>query len=101
LEAPNSAIDTGKVTAIDPALGLVGKTYWPDLVGKFSIDRDWGQFQVSAILREVGYESSSTASANPSGTKTGWGVNVNGQFKTGPQDRIMAQFVYGHAIAAT
>jgi hypothetical protein len=100
LEAPNSAIDTGKVTAIDPALGLVGKTYWPDLVGKFSIDQDWGQFQVAAILREVGYESSSTASANPSGTKTGWGVNVNGQFKTGPQDRIMAQLVYGHAIAS-
>ena len=60
----------------------------------------WGQFQVSGILREVGYESANTASANPSGTKTGWGVNVNGQFKTGPQDRVMAQFVYGHAIAS-
>jgi hypothetical protein len=100
LEAPNSAIDTGKVTAVDPALGLVGKTYWPDFVGKFSLDQDWGQFQVAAILREVGYESSATLNGNPSGTRTGWGVNANGQFKIGAKDRIMGQIVYGHAIAS-
>jgi hypothetical protein len=100
LEAPNSAIDTGKVTAIDPALGLVGKTYWPDFVARWSLDRDWGQFQIAALLREVGYESAATANANPSGTRTGWGVNVNGQYKIGSTDRIMAQLVIGHAIAS-
>jgi len=101
LEAPNAAIDTGKVSAIDPnLLGLVGKTYFPDFVAKFSMDQDWGQFQVAALLREVGYESSLTASGSPSGTKTGWGLNANGQFKIGAQDRIMGQIVYGHAIAS-
>ncbi len=100
LEAPNSAIDTGKLTAVDPALGLVGKTYWPDFVAKFSIDQDWGQFQVAALLREVGYESSTSVNGYPSGTKTGWGINVNGQYKIGSSDRIMGQLVYGHAIAS-
>jgi DcaP outer membrane protein len=100
LEAPNSAIDTGKVTAVDPSLGLVGKTYWPDLVAKFSVDRDWGQFQIAGILREVGYQDAVSANGNPSGTKTGWGINVNGQFKTFDKDRIVGQIVYGRAIAS-
>jgi hypothetical protein len=100
LEAPNSAIDTGKATTIDPSLGLVGKTYWPDLVAKFSVDQDWGQFQVSGILREVGYENAVSATGSPSGTKTGWGINVNGQFKTTDMDRIMGQVVFGRAIAS-
>jgi hypothetical protein len=100
IEAPNAAIDTGKVSDVDPALGVEGWTRWPDLVGKYSLQRSWGEFQAAAILRSVGYQTTTSADGNPSGSVTGWGVNLNGWLKTFGKDRITAQIVYGHAIAS-
>jgi hypothetical protein len=74
IEAPNAAIDTGKVSDVDPALGVEGWTRWPDLVGKYSLQRSWGEFQATAILRSVGYQTTTSADGNPSGSVTGWGV---------------------------
>src|SRR5262245_34886747 len=44
LEAPNSVIDTGKVTDVDPALGagIAPRNRFPDLVGSFRYEGDWG-----------------------------------------------------------
>ena len=100
LEAPNAAIDTGKVSEVDPTLGVEGRTPLPDFVGKYSLQRDWGQFQVAGILRSVGFQTTTSASGNPSGTVTGWGINLNGWLKTVGKDRIVGQVVYGHAIAS-
>jgi len=100
LEAPNAAIDTGKVSDVDPTLGVEGWTPWPDFVGNLTLNGDWGEFQAGGILRSVGYQTTTTASGNPSGTVTGWGINVNGWLNTFGKDRITGQIVYGHAIAS-
>jgi DcaP outer membrane protein len=100
LEAPNAALDTGKVSEVDPTLGVEPWTRYPDLVGSYRLQRDWGQFQASAILRSVGYQTTTSASGNPSGSVTGWGINLNGWFNTIGKDRIVGQLVYGHAIAS-
>jgi hypothetical protein len=99
-EAPNAAIDTGKVSQVDPTLGVVGWTPLPDFVGKYSLDRNWGHFEAAGILRSVGYQTTTTASGDPSGTVTGWGINLNGWYNTIGKDRIVGQVVYGHAIAS-
>ena len=100
LEAPNAALDTGKVSEVDPTLGVEPWTRYPDFVGSYRLQRDWGQFQASAILRSVGYQTTTSASGNPSGSVTGWGINLNGWFNTIGKDRIVGQLVYGHAIAS-
>ena len=100
LEAPNAAIDTGKVSDVDPTLGVEGWTPWPDFVGNLTLNGDWGEFQTGGILRSVGYQTTTTASGNPSGTVTGWGINVNGWLNTFGKDRVTGQLVYGHAIAS-
>jgi len=100
LEAPNAAIDTGKVDLIAPNLGVRGRTKYPDLVGKLGFDGDWGQFQAAGIVRSIGYETTSTPDNNPSGAKTGWGVNLNGWLKTVGKDRVTGQVVYGRGIAS-
>ena len=41
-----------------------------------------------------------SASGNPSGSVTGWGLNLNGWLNTFGKDRIVGQLVYGHAIAS-
>ena len=99
LEAPNAAIDTGKVSEVDPAIGAQPYTPWPDFIGKYSLNRDWGNFEAAGILRSVGFQTA-TQSGNPSGTVTGWGINLNGWLKTIGKDRITGQIVYGHAIAS-
>lgn len=100
LEAPNAAIDTGKVSDVDPTLGVEGWTRWPDFVGQLTLNGDWGEFQTGGILRSVGYQTTTSASGNPSGSVTGWGLNVNGWLNTWGKDRLVGQLIYGHGIAS-
>ena len=100
LEAPNAVVDTGKVSDVDPTLGVEGWTRWPDFVGKVTLQREKWQFQGAGILRSVGYQTTTSASGDPSGTVTGWGINLNGWLQTVGKDRIVGQVVYGHAIAS-
>jgi hypothetical protein len=102
LEAPNSAIDTGKLTAVDPALGagIASHNRLPDLVGSFRLDRDWGHVKVAAIVRQVGFHNTASASGEPSGQKGGYGLNIAGANKVFGKDTISWQLVGGTAIAS-
>ena len=100
LEAPYAAVDSGKVLDQYPNLDIRGRSKYPDLVGKLGFDGDWGQFQAAGILRSIGYETTTTPDNNPSGAKTGWGVNLNGWLKTVGRDRVTGQVVYGKGIAS-
>jgi hypothetical protein len=102
LEAPYSAIDTGKVTVADPTLGVVGRTKLPDMIAKWSQEGDWGQFQLAGVARWIGYETPTNVDNNPSGNKTGYGMNVNGFYNLfkGSKDRITGQLIYGKGIAS-
>jgi hypothetical protein len=100
LESPYAAIDTGKLTLIDPNLDVKTHSRYPDLAAKFSVERDWGQVQVAGVLRSLGFEAKSGTGVERDGTKTGWGVNLSGWLKTVDRDRITGQVVYGEGIAS-
>ncbi len=100
LEAPNAAIDTGKVSLAAPNLDIRGRTTLPDLVAKFGRIGDRGQFTAAGIVRSIGFETTNTPDYRPSGTRTGWGVNLNGILHTVGKDRLIGQFVYGEGIAS-
>ena len=102
LEAPNSAIDTGRINRIDPALGA-SITSWnraPDAVASLRLDRDWGHVRSAAIVRQVGFQNPATPDGNPSGTETGYGLNLSGAFNAFGKDRLSWQLVGGRAIAS-
>ena len=102
LEAPNSALDTGKITEIAPEFGA-GFTGWnrlPDLTASWRMDRDWGHVKASGILRQVGYQNTLTADGEPKGHKTGYGLNLTGGFNVFGKDRLNLGFVWGKAIAS-
>lgn len=102
LESPNAAIDTGKVNEIDPALGanITGRTRYPDFAASFRVDREWGHVQAAGLLRQVGFQTLNTAGNEPSGTKTGYGLNLSGQLNTWGKDRVVGQLAAGRAIAS-
>jgi hypothetical protein len=102
LEAPGTVIDTGKVSQIDPALGANVSSHnrYPDAVASLRLDRDWGHFQAAGILRQVGFETPANPDSEPSGNKTGYGLNLSGQYNTIGKDRVVGQLVFGRAIAS-
>ncbi len=102
LEAPNSAIDTGKISDISPDFGA-GFTGWnrlPDLTASWRMDGDWGHVKAAGILRQVGYQNTLTPDGNPSGHKTGYGLNLTGGLNVFGKDRINLGVVWGKAIAS-
>lgn len=102
LEAPNSAIDTGKLSEVDPSFGL-GVQPWnrlPDATASLRFDRDWGHVRAAGLVRQVGFQFPNTPQGNPSGHKTGYGVNLSGAYKLFGKDSITWQAAYGHAIAS-
>jgi hypothetical protein len=101
LEAPNSVIDTGKATDIDPSLvGLASRNRYPDLVGSFRYEGDWGHVRAAAILREVGFHNPNSADGEPSNQKTGYGLNLSGTWRLFGKDQLNWQVVGGQAIAS-
>ncbi len=102
LEAPNTVIDTGKVTDVDPALGagIVSHNRLPDAVLSFKYERDWGHVRAAGILRQVGFQNSASADGEPSNEKTGYGLNLSGTVKLFGKDQVNWQLVGGHAIAS-
>ena len=80
LEAPNAAIDTGKVSDVDPTLGVEG--HGRKLAGfrrqAARLNGDWGQFQAAGSCARSVTRRPPLPSGNPSGSVTGWGLNLNG-----------------------
>ena len=101
LEAPNSVIDTGKVTDVDPSLGgITGRNRLPDAVVSFKLERDWGHVRAAGILRQVGFHNPNSADGEPAGQKPGYGLNVSGTWKLFGKDQLNWQAVGGYAIAS-
>src|SRR4051812_11132829 len=96
LEAPGSAIDTGKAALADTSLSVRARTRLPDLIGRWSTEGDWGQLQVAGMLRNIAYETTNTLDNEPSGSKTGGGMSVTGFYNIGKtRNRITGQLVAG------
>ncbi|MGD8577138.1 MAG: DcaP family trimeric outer membrane transporter [Thiohalophilus sp.] len=100
LESPSSAIDDGKLSGISPSLSFSGKTDFPDVTAHWRTDGDWGHLQIGGLLRSVGYENLASADGEPSGNKTGYGINLSGSYKLSDNGTIKAQLAYGEAIAS-
>jgi hypothetical protein len=102
LEAPGTALDTGKVSEVDPALGagVTSRTKYPDFIGSVRLDRDWGHAQAAAIVRQLAYDTPANPGAEPSGSKSGYGLNLSGVFNTFGKDRVTGAIVFGNGIAS-
>lgn len=95
LEAPGTAVDNSSV-----GLGNVSAhNALPDFTAQWRRDAAWGHAQVAGILRTLGYETSGAVNGDPSGKKTGYGINLSGSYKVLGKDMIHAQFAYGKGIA--
>jgi len=102
LEAPYSGLDAGRIREFAPefADSLTGWNRLPDLTASWRMDGDWGHVKAAGLLRQVGYQSTLTPEGNPSGHKTGYGLNLTGALKVFGKDQLNAGIVWGKAIAS-
>ncbi|MDN3919477.1 DcaP family trimeric outer membrane transporter [Roseateles violae] len=102
LEAPNSVIDTGKLSQLDPALGsgIAPHNRLPDLTGSLRIEGDWGHLKAAAILRRVGFQTTTTPNGQPAKEQTGYGLNLSGALKLSERGTLGWDLAGGKAIAS-
>ena len=96
LEAPGASIDAGNTNVIDPSLNVTSWNKYPDLIGNYRMDGNWGHFQAAGILRWLGYNSTD---GSVSGHQTGWGVDLSGSIHAVGKDHVLLQVAYGDGIA--
>jgi len=94
LENPGTVVDTTSAGMAN----ISAHNIWPDLTAQYRMDRSWGHFQVSGILRSLGYDNPTVPGGNP-GSKTGYGLNLAGVYNTIGKDALRAQVAYGKGIA--
>lgn len=102
IEKPADDIDTGLLRVIDPAVGtdIKADEKFPDITAAWRSSGDWGHYQLSGIIRQIGWEDVSTPDNEPSEQKTGWGVNLSTNIKFGGKNKLILAVVTGEGIAS-
>ncbi len=96
IENPGVDVDTS-----GPYSGssIQGNETFPDITTQLRFNEDWGHIQLAGILRQLDYESLGTPDNDPSGSETGWGLDLTSNFKFG-NDTLRLGVVYGEGIAS-
>lgn len=97
LESPGAGIDTGNASNPD---GWQTHNQFPDVTGQFRLEQPWGHMQAAAILRSLGFENPTNPGiTKPSGSVTGYGLNLSGTYKLTGRNKLLAQLAVGRGIA--
>jgi hypothetical protein len=99
MESPTSSIDVGRAFGADDTLGLRRRTLTPDFHVQWRLVRDWGHVQLSGVLTETGFESSTSANGEPTVRRTGGGVSASTRVRLVPRGTLVAQATTGRGIA--
>jgi hypothetical protein len=102
LERPGNDIDVGNTRLIQGYENAVvnNDETIPDFTAQFRHDDTWGHYQISGILRRVGYEYSLAGEPLQKASQTGWGINLAAALKTIGKDQVLLQVVHGDGIAS-
>ncbi len=102
LEKPGNDIDAGNIRLVQgwENAEVRGDQTIPDFTAQFRHDDTWGHYQISGILRRVGYEYSLAGEPFQKGDQTGWGINLATALKTIGKDQLLLQVVHGNGIAS-
>jgi DcaP outer membrane protein len=103
IERPSNDVDAGNIRLVQgfESTTVRGDQTIPDFTAQFRHDDTWGHYQISGILRRVGYEYQVTpAEPFQKGSQTGWGINLATALKTIGKDQVLLQVVHGDGIAS-
>ena len=100
LEHPSDDIDPGNIRLIDPdiAANLQSDEELPDFTAAIRYKGKWGHIRLAGLLRKIGYETRGTVDNEPTGSETGWGLNLTSAINISLATLRLGA-VYGRGIA--
>jgi len=98
LERPGATGDGGVFEKRIDLQGVKGHFPAPDVSFRFRKTGDWGHVQLSGIFRYIAWTDTVPDAVDLSGNKSGWGVNLATNIKTGQRGTVKAAVVYGEGI---
>jgi hypothetical protein len=97
IERPGASGDGGKFADRVELEGVTGDFKLPDLAAHYRWARDWGHIQAAGILRKIEWNDLNDDEFDLSGSDTGWGINLSGNYRIGPHV-LRGSVVYGEGI---
>lgn len=97
LERPGGSGDGGKFADRVELEDVSGDFELPDLATHFRWAQGWGHVQVAGILRQIKWKDNNDDQFDLSGSDTGWGINLSGNYKLGPHV-LRGSVVYGEGV---
>jgi hypothetical protein len=102
VERPGASGDAGIYADRIELSGVKGRFPLPDFSGNVRRSGAWGHVQVAGIVREMKWDDTLDDQFDLSGSATGWGINISGNYKTQINETtsgvFRGSFVYGHGI---
>jgi len=105
IEDPTNDVDPGNIRLEEgwDNASFTGNETLPDITGQYRHDDTWGHYQISGILRQVGYEYSVNGPPpvpQQKGSQTGWGIALTAGIKTIGKDQLLLSVLHGAGIAS-
>lgn len=97
LEKPGASGDGGKFADRVALEDVTGDFEVPDLAAHYRWADDWGHVQIAGILRKIKWNDLNDDEFDLSGSETGWGINLSGNYRLGPHV-LRGSVVYGEGI---
>ncbi|MBT2748629.1 MULTISPECIES: DcaP family trimeric outer membrane transporter [unclassified Lysobacter] len=101
IEDATDSIDTGRFGRQFPDFGehAQGRNRYPDVSAQFRMNRSWGHFQASGLLRRIGFETAGTPGNEPRGNATAYGLSLTSTMSFAERDRLVMSALGGRGIA--
>ena len=97
IERPGASGDGGKFADRVELEGVTGDFELPDLAAHYRWSQDWGHIQAAGILRKIKWNDLNDDEFDLSGSETGWGINLSGNYRIGPHV-LRGSVIYGEGI---
>ena len=102
LEMPGSEVDAGYIRQVDPQLlNIQAKEMIPDLIGRYSLEGDWGHVRAAGMVRMLSYDVISILNRQTDTRhRFGWAVNLTSNLNILNKKGVFnLQTVFGHGYA--
>jgi len=98
LERPGASADLGSAADRIELQGVRPRFPLPDLTVNARMDRSWGHFQVSGIVRAIKWVDTVADNFDLGGSATGAGISFNSGLNAGKNNVVKLSFTYGTGI---
>jgi hypothetical protein len=98
LERPGASGDSGKYADRIELSGIKPHFPYPDFTAQFRTGSDWGHFQLSGIVRYIGWTDTLADEIDLSDHAIGWGFSGSSVIRIGKTGSLRLQATYGEGI---